>query len=85
MKKLNILKGARIVLALVFFLPIILFFVDFADVLPDKTHTFLHLQLMPALLGGFAGVVIAELLLTFVFGRIYCSAICPAGVLQDII
>lgn len=85
MKKLNILKGARIVLALVFFLPIILFFVDFADVLPDKTHTFLHLQLMPALLGGFAGVMIAELLLTFVFGRIYCSAICPAGVLQDII
>lgn len=85
MKKTNYLKGVRVILALLFFLPILLFFIDFADVFPDSFHRFLHMQLMPALLGGFWGIVILELLLTFIFGRIYCSVICPAGILQDLL
>lgn len=35
MKKPNYLKGLRVVLAILIFVPILLFFVDFADVLPD--------------------------------------------------
>lgn len=85
MRKKNYLKGLRVALAILFFIPILLFFVDFAAVLPDSTHQLLHIQLMPALLGGMMGIVIVQLLLAFVFGRIYCSVICPAGVLQDVV
>ena len=49
MKKPNYLKGLRVVLAILIFAPILLFFVDFADVLPDNLHTLLHLQIMPAI------------------------------------
>ena len=42
MKKPNYLKGLRVVLAILIFVPILLFFVDFADVLPDNLHTLLH-------------------------------------------
>lgn len=66
MKKPNYLKGLRVVLAILIFVPILLFFVDFADVLPDNLHTLLHLQIMPAILGGMAGLVVFQ----FVFGFI---------------
>ena len=85
MKKRNYLKGLRVLLAILFFVPILLFFVDFSGVLPDSVHRLLHLQLMPALLGGMVGLIVFQFLLALVFGRIYCSTICPAGVFQDII
>ena len=85
MKKPNYLKGLRVLLAILFFVPILLFFVDFSGVLPGDIHKLLHLQLMPALLGGMIGLIVFHFLLALVFGRIYCSVICPAGVLQDII
>ena len=85
MKKRNYLKGLRVLLAILFFVPILLFFVDFSGVLPNSVHRLLHLQLMPALLGGMVGLIVFHFLLALVFGRIYCSTICPAGVFQDII
>ena len=85
MKKRNYLKGLRVLLAILFFVPILLFFVDFSGVLPDSVHRLLHLQLMPALLGGMVGLIVFQFLLALEFGRIYCSTICPAGVFQDII
>ncbi|HIX86483.1 MAG TPA: 4Fe-4S binding protein [Candidatus Parabacteroides intestinigallinarum] len=85
MKRPNYWKGLRVTLAILLFVPILLFFVDFAGVLPDQTSKLLHLQIMPALLGGMAGILVFQFALALLFGRIYCSAICPAGVLQDII
>lgn len=76
MKKPNYLKGLRVVLAILIFVPILLFFVDFADVLPDNLHTLLHLQIMPAILGGMAGLVVFQFVLALLLGRIYCSVIC---------
>ena len=75
MKKRNYLKGLRVFLAILFFIPILLFFVDFSGVLPDSVHRLLHLQLMPALLGGMIGLIVFQFLLVLVFGRIYCSRI----------
>ena len=69
MKKPNYLKGLRVVLAILIFVPILLFFVDFADVLPDNLHTLLHLQIMPAILGGMAGLVVFQFVLALLFGR----------------
>lgn len=82
---MNYLKGLRVFLAILFFLPITLYFIDFSNKLPDTLHSLLHVQFVPALLGGMWGIVIILLLLTFLFGRIYCSVICPAGILQDIL
>ena len=85
MKKINYLKGVRVLLALLFFIPILVFFVDFADLLPDQTHVLLQAQIMPILLGSMWIALIVHLLLTLVIGRLYCSTVCPAGVLQDVI
>lgn len=85
MKQGVLLKWSRVVLAIIFFLLVTLFFVDFTDALPDSLSRFLDIQLVPAILGGFAGIVLFQFILAFLFGRVYCSVICPAGVLQDII
>jgi hypothetical protein len=39
-------------------------------------------QLLPAVLAVNAGVVAALVLLTLLFGRVYCSVICPLGVFR---
>ncbi len=81
--KRNYLKGLRVLLAVLFFVPILLYFVDFAGILPNYLHSLLHLQIIPAILGASIGIIVFQFLLALVFGRIYCSVICPAGVLQD--
>ena len=43
------------------------------------------IQFLPALLALNVGVVLLLVLLTLVFGRVYCSVICPLGVFQDIL
>ncbi|MDR0349335.1 MAG: 4Fe-4S binding protein [Tannerella sp.] len=81
----HLLKVLRVIPAIFFFVPLLFFFLDFTDLLPDLLHRFAKIQLIPAILNGmflYAGVM---LLLTFLFGRLYCSVICPAGILQDII
>lgn len=82
--KITKLKGLRVLLAVLFFVPVTLYFVDYSNKLPDSLHLLLHIQLVPAILGGMWIIVIALLLLTLLFGRIYCSVICPSGILQDL-
>lgn len=81
----NPLKVLRVILAIFFFVPLLLFFLDFTDKLPDQLYRFAKIQLVPAVLNGMFIFVGIMLLLTFFFGRFYCSVICPAGILQDII
>ncbi|MDR0430462.1 MAG: 4Fe-4S dicluster domain-containing protein [Tannerellaceae bacterium] len=84
-KQTHYLKGLRVLLAILFFIPILLYFVDFASKLPNELHALLHLQIVSAILEGAIGVIIFQFFLVLLFGRIYCSVICPAGVLQDAI
>jgi polyferredoxin len=81
----NILKTVRVALALLIFIPLLLYFCDFANVLPSLLHGLAHIQVVPAILVGSAGILIGLFLLTVLFGRVYCSVICPLGILQDII
>lgn len=85
MKRHNYLKGLRVLLAILFFVPILFYFIDFSHAMPSKTHTLLHLQILPAILSYMGWVLVLHFLLALLFGRIYCSVICPTGVLQDII
>lgn len=78
-----VMRKIRIVLAVVFFLGITLLLLDFTGVLHLYLGWMAKVQLLPALLACNVGVVVALLLLTLLFGRVYCSVICPLGVMQD--
>ncbi len=79
------LRKLRIALAAVFFTGISLLFLDFTGVLHLWLGWMAEIQFIPAVLAMNFGIVAALLLLTLLFGRIYCSVICPLGVMQDII
>ena len=79
------LKKTRITLATIFFVGITLMFLDFTGTLHAYLSWMTKLQFWPALLGLSIVPLVIVLLLTIVFGRIYCSVICPMGVFQDII
>lgn len=47
-------------------------------------HWVAHIQIFPLALAGSIAGILAWLALTLVFGRIYCSTVCPMGILQDV-
>ena len=79
------LRKIRVVLAAVFFVGITLLFLDFTGTLHAWLGWMAKVQFLPAVLALNFGVVAALLILTLLFGRVYCSVICPLGVMQDII
>ncbi len=81
----NMLRKIRISLATVFWLLITWLLVDFTGTAHVYLGWMARVQLMPALLSLNVGVLVFLLALTVLWGRIYCSVICPLGVMQDII
>jgi ferredoxin len=79
------LKNLRISLEIIVFALIIIFFLDFTGTISNKFHLLEHLQFIPAIMAGSVAILVLLALLTLLFGRIYCSVICPMGILQDII
>ncbi len=79
------LKKIRITLSVLFFGLTTFFFLDFADILPNKFHVLAHIQLVPAIMSLSFVILAVLVVLTLVLGRIYCSVICPMGVFQDIV
>ena len=74
----------RKILGGVFFALITLLFLDFTGTIHTWFGWMAKIQFLPAVLALNVGVVIGLVLLTLLMGRIYCSVICPLGVLQDI-
>ncbi|MBR0263502.1 MAG: 4Fe-4S binding protein [Prevotella sp.] len=79
------LKKIRTILAAVFFVLITLLFLDFTGTLHHWFGWMAKIQFLPAVMALNVVVVVALIALTLVFGRIYCSVICPLGVFQDIL
>ena len=79
------LRRIRILLAAFTFIVLTLLFLDFTGTIHLWLGWMAKIQFLPALLAVNAGVVAALVLLTLLFGRIYCSVICPLGILQDLI
>jgi ferredoxin len=86
------LRKIRIVISLLIFGFLLLFFMNVHGRIVDPVAEFLlRLQFFPSLL-RFTAIAFAVsslgflliLLLTLLFGRVYCSSICPLGTLQDI-
>jgi len=78
------LRRIRIILATIMFVGITWLFLDFTG----TAHTWLawmaKMQLLEAVLAVNVLVIVGLIVLTLVFGRIYCSVICPLGIMQDI-
>ena len=79
------LRTIRIILAAVCFAALCLLFVDVSGTVAPSLAFMARSQFVPAMLAGSAGAVIGVLLLTLVLGRVYCSVLCPLGVMQDMI
>ena len=77
------LRKARICLAIIFFVGITLLLAGWWDDAPAWLGWMPKIQFLPALMAGSIGILAGLLLLTLVFGRVYCSVICPLGVMQD--
>lgn len=90
--KLEHLKFVRVGVSLLFFVLTAIVFLDFSGLVPPAfVGGILYLQFVPSIMKfaallsfGVAGFIVV-LLLTILFGRVYCSTICPLGTLQDII
>jgi polyferredoxin len=66
------------------FIGITLLFLDFTGTMYHLVGWMPKIQLLEAVLALNIVVIVALVLLTLVFGRIYCSVICPLGIMQDI-
>lgn len=78
------LRKTRIILATIFFAGVTLLFLDFTGVLHTWLGWMAKVQFLPAVLAMNFGIVAALIILTLLFGRVYCSVICPLGIMQDI-
>jgi ferredoxin len=85
------LKKLRVFLSLLFFTIIAVLFLDFTGMIYGQaTHAVLHFQFIPSVImfvatGAAAAIgFLVIIILTLLFGRIYCSTLCPLGTLQDI-
>lgn len=74
------LRKIRIALAGVFFIGITLLFIGIGQ---QWWGWMAKLQFLPSCLALNVAVIVGILLFTVLFGRVYCSVICPLGVFQD--
>ncbi|TCO10870.1 4Fe-4S binding protein [Natronoflexus pectinivorans] len=87
------LKKLRVILGIIFLLLTLSLFIDIFEKYADERFgQILYLQFVPSVLNFVqtfslltAGGFIIVLILTLLFGRLYCSTICPLGILQDIV
>ena len=79
------LSKIRTILAAVVFVLITLLFLDFTGTLHCWLGWLAKIQFLPAVMALNVVVIVALVALTLVFGRIYCSVICPLGILQDLL
>ena len=79
-----VLRKIRIILAAVMFIGITWLFLDFTGTAHHLVGWMPKIQLLEALLASSVLIVVALTILTLIFGRMYCSVICPLGIMMDI-
>ncbi|GAB1373185.1 4Fe-4S binding protein [Bacteroidales bacterium] len=80
------LKRGRVIVSLTITVFITLAFLFISNRDNFFFSSLLKYQFVPALLGVFTGsaiILVSLVLLSLLFGRLYCSTICPLGTLQD--
>lgn len=79
------LRKIRIILATLFFALVTLLFLDFTGTIHRYFSWVASVQFLPAVMAVNVAVIVGLLVLTLLFGRVYCSVICPMGVFQDLV
>ena len=86
------LKKIRVIVSVVFFIALGIFFLGSSLIPSEAGNILTSFQLIPAIsksltIAFWPSIIGAVLLiaLTFVFGRVYCSFLCPLGTAQDIV
>ncbi len=86
------LKPFRVIISLFFLVLSTLIFIDFRNSFSEGfISSFLFLQFAPSVVkvlqvAGLSALgFLVILLLTMLFGRVYCSTICPLGIFQDVV
>lgn len=79
------LRKIRIAVAAVIFLALTVMFLDVSGTLHAWLGWTAKIQFLPALLATNFVVVAVLAVITLLFGRIYCSVICPLGIYQDLV
>ena len=83
--KSKFLKYARVVCAVVMMLSIITLFCDTTGIARHYLGWTVDIQFFPSISAGLIAAFVSTLVVTKLFGRIYCSVICPLGIFQDIV
>ena len=78
------LRRIRILLAAIFFIGITSLFLDFSGTVQPCLGWMAKLQFLPSVLALNIISIVVVLGLTLAMGRLYCSVICPLGVMQDV-
>ncbi len=78
------LKKIRVAVSVLVFGLLSFYFMDFAGILPSEFHVLGHIQFIPAWLSRNIAVMLGLVACTMLFGRVYCSSICPMGMFQDV-
>ena len=79
------LRTIRIILAILSLLAVTALFVDVTGYAAGHWGWMAKIQFVPAVLGLNLLVVAGLVAATLVFGRIYCSLVCPLGIYQDVV
>lgn len=79
------IRKARVVVASLVLLAITAMFLDYTGTLHEYFSWLAKIQFLPAVLAINVGVIIGLVALTAIFGRLYCSVICPLGIFQDVL
>ncbi len=77
------LKLTRRILAIAFWLGITLLFLDFTGTMQPILGWMAKLQFLPSVMAVNLISIAIVLVATLLLGRMYCSVVCPLGVLQD--
>ena len=77
------LKYVRIAIEVIVFLLIVALFVDFSGTVAPFAGWLAEIQLLPAALSLNVVVLVLLVIATLLFGRLYCSIVCPLGMFQD--
>lgn len=77
------LKTIRQILAVISIVLVTALFLDFTGTVHQWFGWMAKIQFLPAVLSLNVFVILGLVLATLIFGRLYCSVICPLGIMQD--
>lgn len=79
------LRTVRIILSIFFFAAAVAYLTVSPMAHNPSVRIVERVQIIPSALASGMGAILIWLVISFLFGRLYCSSVCPVGTLQDFI